>query len=361
MNTLPNGFRKLARPGSSRTSLLDELSSLSPELFGMVMATGIISLAAYQQGAPNIAQALFWLNIVACIVIWGLSGVRMVRSPRCFFGEMVGHLRGPAFFTSVAGTSILGCQFMMLAGNYHAGAMLWVLAIVLWSILVYAIFGGIITRKHKPSLNLGISGAWLLAVVATQSVAVSGALLAARGSPPAGPETNFLALVMWCLGGMFYIWIISLIFYRLAFVRLASAELSPSYWVNMGAMAISTLAGSLLITNARVSPFLFSLLPFVKGFTLFYWAAGTWWIPLLVVLTVWRHFYARFPLKYEPSYWSMVFPLGMYAASTYAMIDAMGLEFLGFLPPVFFYFGFAAWVLTLVGFAFDLARRLQGV
>ena len=52
----------------------------------------------------------------------------------------------------------------------------------------------------------------------------------------------------------------------------------------MGAMAISTLAGSLLIVNAPDAPFLRSLLPFIKGFTVFYWATGTWWIPMLAVL-----------------------------------------------------------------------------
>lgn len=43
----------------------------------------------------------------------------------------------------------------------------------------------------------------------------------------------------------------------------------------MGAMAISTLAGSLLIINASDSPYLLSLPPFIKGFTVFYRVTGT--------------------------------------------------------------------------------------
>jgi tellurite resistance protein TehA-like permease len=87
-------------------------------------------------------------------------------------------------------------------------------------------------------------------------------------------------------------------------------------------MAISTLAGSLLILNAPDAPFLISLLPFIKGFTVFYWATGTWWIPMLLVLAIWRHVYRRFPLRYDPLYWGAVFPLGMYAACTERMISA---------------------------------------
>jgi hypothetical protein len=73
--------------------------------------------------------------------------------------------------------------------------------------------------------------------------------------------------------------------------------------------------GSLLILNSTDAPFLLSLLPFIKGFTVFYWATGTWWIPMLLVLALWRHVYRRFPLRYDPLYWGAVFPLyGMYAA-----------------------------------------------
>ena len=107
-----------------------------------------------------------------------------------------------------------------------------------------------------------------------------------------------------------YISIISLIFYRYMFFKFSPADFVPSYWINMGAMAISTLAGSVLIENAADAWFLEELLPFLKGFTIFFWAAGTWWIPLLIVLVVWRHVYRRFPLRYDPAYWSCGFSVG---------------------------------------------------
>jgi len=152
----------------------------------------------------------------------------------------------------------------------------------------------------------------------------------------------------------------SLIFYRYTFFPFSPGDLSPPYWINMGAMAISTLAGSLLILNSPDAPFLHSLLPFIKGFTVFYWATGTWWIPMLVVLALWRHVYRRFPLKYDPLYWGAVFPLGMYAASTHQMIEAMSFDFLHFLPPVFLAIGLAAWTAAFIGFLGNLLRRIRG-
>ena len=48
-------------------------------------------------------------------------------------------------------------------------------------------------------------------------------------------------------------------------------------------------------------------------------------------------------LKYDPLYWGAVFPLGMYAVSTHRMSEAMGFNFLGFLPPTFLYIALVAW------------------
>lgn len=129
-------------------------------------------------------------------------------------------------------------------------------------------------KNRRWTKASAVPGCW--PVVATQSVAVLGALLAVHVAQSCRLELNFLALSMWLWGGMLYIWMMSLIFYRYTFFRLASGDLSPPHWINMGAMAISTQAGSLLIINAPDAPFLLSLLPFPKGFTVFYWATGTW-------------------------------------------------------------------------------------
>ena len=185
--------------------------------------------------------------------------------------------------------------------------------------------------------------------MATQSLAVLSALLAARIGQPWKLELNFFALSMWLWGGMLYIWMMSLIFYRYTFFPFSPADLSPPYWINMGAMAISTLAGSLLILNTPHAPFLNSMLPFLKGFTVFYWATGTWWIPMLLVLAVWRHLVRRFPFAYDPMYWGAVFPLGMYAVSTLRMIDALHLPFLAPLPQLMFAIGMLAWCLLFLG------------
>ena len=123
-------------------------------------------------------------------------------------------------------------------------------------------------------------------------------------------------------------------------------------------MAVSTLAGTLLIINSPDAPFLQSLVPFLKGFTVFYWATGTWWIPMLVVLVMWRHLYKRFPVAYDPLYWGAVFPQGMYTACTFQLAHAMDLEFLYVIPRYFIYIALLAWLIAFIGLVHAIARPL---
>ncbi|MEO8718251.1 MAG: tellurite resistance/C4-dicarboxylate transporter family protein [Burkholderiales bacterium] len=343
------------RRGGVAGALRRMARDLSPAYFAMVMATGIVSVAAHLLGMPRIADALFWLNVAAYLALWALTVLRAAWFPRELWHDMIDHQRGPGFFTSVAASGVLGSQFVLLLQDYAIAKLLWILALVLWVGLTYTVFAALTVKEHKPPLDEGISGAWLLAVVAAQSIAVLSAYLAMHAGHPYKLELNFLALSMWLWGGMLYIWMISLIFYRYTFFKLAPGDLSPPYWISMGAMAISTLAGSRLIANAPDAPFLASLIPFLKGFTVFYWATGTWWIPMLLVLGVWRHLYKRFPLRYDPLYWGAVFPLGMYAACTYEMARALQLEFLYVIPRYLVYVALVAWAMAFAGLLRTLA------
>lgn len=350
---------KLPEQSEGSRLLARQVQTLSPAYFGMVMATGIVALAAYQIGLHWLDWGLFAIANITYLVLWLLTFLRVYRHPHLFFGDMIDHLRGPGFFTMVAASGIIGSQFVIMAEAMGFGFTFWFLAVFLWIILTYTIFTAFTVKEEKPSLDKGISGAWLLAVVATQSIAVLAALLAAHTPQPYRLDLNFLALSMWLWGGMLYIWMMSLIFYRYTFFKFAPGDLSPPYWINMGAMAISTLAGSLLIENAANAWFLHSIAPFIKGFTIFYWATGTWWIPMLVILGIWRHIYRRFPLAYDPLYWGAVFPLGMYAVATHRMATAMQFDFLEPLSTAFSYIAMAAWLITFIALLRTLRRPGQ--
>ena len=335
----------------------ETIRTLHPAYFALVMATGIVSIAAQLLHVPFIPQLLLGINLLAFAVLWALTIVRIVRYPREVIADIADHQRGVGFFTAVAATSVLGSQLVIVANGERFGFAFWIATLILWLVLVYAVFTALTVKEVKPTLDLGINGGWLVAVVATQSVSTLASILAP--STVHAELLLFVSLSFWLAGGMLYIWLISLIFYRYTFFRFAPSDLMPPYWINMGAMAISTLAGTLLIANAKFSPLLTVLHPFTLGFTILFWATATWWIPMLLILGFWRHVYKRFPLTYSPLYWGAVFPLGMYTVCTFRLANVAGIPMLQLIPRVFVVIALAAWSLTFIGLLLSLLRSIR--
>lgn len=321
------------------------------------MATGIVGIAAQLEAMPLLAETLTWLNALAYIILWVMTLLRLALYPKKLFSDLIDHSRGVGFFTVVAGTAVLGSQLVVVYAQYRLAFMLWFLAAFLWVLLTYTVFTAFTVKQQKPSFGEGINGAWLLAVVATEAISQLATLL----SPISGVhqvQLLFLSLSLWLSGGMLYIWMISLIFYRYTFFVFSASDLMPPYWINMGAVAISTLAGALLIEHAPGVPFLTQMTPFLTGFTFLFWATATWWIPMLVILGIWRHGYKRFKFAYDPLYWGLVFPLGMYTVSTRRLSEVTSLPFLLPIAHAFIFAAFAAWLIVFVGLLHRLATVL---
>ena len=344
-------------PDPTTSTSARSVRNLPPNIFAIVMATGIVALAVKSAGWSTGGHILFWIGVASYAVLWILTVTRCIRHRPVVHTDLTSHARAPGYFTIVAATGVLGNGCVLLQESPGSGLVLWVIAVLLWVGLSYSILPLLIEAEEKPELEKGLSGVWLLIVVATQSVAVLGCLVFPHFLGDAVGLGLFTALCFWLVGGMLYLWLIALIFYRIMFRPITAADMTPPYWINMGAMAISTLGGVSLVSAARGSELLVELVPFLKGLTLMFWATATWWLPLLLMLGIWRHGVKRYPLTYDHSYWGAVFPLGMYAVCTLRLAREFGLPFLAHIGETFAWVALAAWVATAAGLARHFTHR----
>jgi tellurite resistance protein TehA-like permease len=331
------------------------LRDFFPGYFALVMGTGIVSVAARLLHYIAVSWTLFLIALAAYAVLWVILLARIIRFPGEVIGDLASHGRGPTFLTIVAANGVLGNLFDVsdtLTGLMPA--LFW-LSLGLWAVLVYAFLSAVTVGITKPDLEHGLNGSWLLLVVATESLAVLSCLLALRTGAPA--PLVFAALAFYLLGAMLYVLLAALIFFRWVFRPMHAAEMGASWWINMGAVAIATLAGAQLMTLPGVSPELAPQLGFVAPFTVLLWATSTFWIPLLVILFIWKEM-QRGPHGYDPGLWSAVFPLGMYAAATHTYAAAARLPFLQPIADTIFWVALLAWTLTFIGMWVHLLRPL---
>ncbi len=96
------------------------------------MATGIISIAAWNFQLSSLALGLFIFNIAAFGVLVALTALRVFRFPDLFGADMTDHRIGPGFFTAIAASCILGTEFLLFAHNIMAAAVLLARASFMW-------------------------------------------------------------------------------------------------------------------------------------------------------------------------------------------------------------------------------------
>ncbi len=343
------------RPDVLARFLARAIADLYPGYFALVMATGIVSIALYQQGFEAAARAMLALNAAAWVGVGLLTLARLARYPARMWVDALDPQRSAGFLTTVAGTSVLGRQLVLMTDNLGLPFVLWVVSAVLWIVLLYGFFASVMVRTPQPDITSALHGGWLLSIVATQAVS----LLGMRVIDRAGGGRELLVfgmLALFLFGCLLYLFIGGAIFFRLLFLRPVPAALTPLYWIEMGAAAITVVAGATLIESAPNWRILPPILPFLTGTTLLFWATATWWIPLLVVLGVWRHLLRRHPVVYEPQYWGMVFPLGMYAVATHEVATVLDLPALTDVSRVFALVALVAWASVFVA----MARRVVG-
>jgi tellurite resistance protein TehA-like permease len=134
-------------------------------------------------------------------------------------------------------------------------------------------------------------------------------------------------------------------------------ELTPPYWVAMGALAITVLAGARIVEMAD-APMVAVTRDLIAGLAVVFWAFATWLIPVLVAAGWWRHIHRRVPLRYDATLWSIVFPLGMYAVAGIYLGRADQLPVVEAVGRGELWVAFAAWVAVFAAMLWHVFRTV---
>jgi len=336
--------------------LARELAALDPGYFALVMATGIISNAMFFTGHHDVSNVLFALNTVFLVWLTIATLWRALRYHAALWRDLVNPRRVFAFFTIVAALDVFGGG-LCLRGQGGIAAFIWLAAFVLWFVLLYFSFGVLAFLNREGGANV-IHGGWLIAIVGTESLVILGSQI----SPWLGTHAaamSVLTHMLWGVGLGLYGIFITLFAHRMFFFRVEPSDLSPLLWVVMGAGAIATNAGSVLILTETTLPFLQSVRPFIDGATLLMWAWSAWLIPLLVMLDIWKYAVRREPLVYTPMLWSFVFPLGMFALASGRLSLASDFMPLDAVAYAMVWIALLAWFAAAIGLAGALWRGVS--
>jgi tellurite resistance protein TehA-like permease len=253
------------------------------------MATGIVSLALSLDGQPTLARALLMIAALQWLGLAVAAASLFARHP----ASAVRRVRSPATLTAVADTAVLGTGLATVGWTGAATVMLTV-AVVLWLTLVEEVLAHLQARTTGTALMVAVAPASLAVLAATIATDTRASWLAAASLVP-----FLLGLGLYCM-----------VLCRFDVGQLLRGD--GDQWVTGGALAISALAGAKASAAGHQLHTLAAITGPLQTASVVLWGLALLWLAPLVTGEL-----VRPRLHYRLARWATVFPLGMYAASSF--------------------------------------------
>jgi tellurite resistance protein TehA-like permease len=294
---------------------------IPPTAWTIVMAAGVISIDLTDDQQSMLSAILLWFAATAWVFLVVTLAAPLVYQR----GRFALEARSPAILTSAAATAVLGIRLAMQ--DYRAiGDTLLAVAVIGWAVFLVPVLG------HWKTPTTGIS---FVVGVATTGVASLGAGLA----------VDYRAT--WLVSGAVVFLLLALACYVFTVVRFDPRQLisgGGDHWIAGGALAIAALAACVITEAAAVLGQFSGEHPVLTDGSLALWCLATAWLPVLIVCEV-----AKPRLTYDVRRWATVFPLGMYAACSYAAGQVTGITGITSFGQVWTWVALAAFLVALAG------------
>jgi tellurite resistance protein TehA-like permease len=310
--------------------------------FNVVMATAVVSIASRNAGFEALSIVLLWVAVAAFVSLAVLD-VWLVRHPLAMLRQAGQPGQGFHALGFVADACVLGVR--ILGSAPPAPVALTIAAVflaagwVLWLLILAAV-----AVEHGRDGGTEPRGEWLLTVVATEGLAILAARIAHLQQLPA---LHAGATALWIIGGLAYAVVGVLLARRATQPGFGLADVTPDWWIVMGAPAIWCVA-AVAVTGAH---------PGTTGAAL---AAAAWGIAslMLIVIAAADALRARrLGVHFTPERWTMVFPLGMYSVASWMLGRSLHAGWLSELGRVWLAVALGAWSAVAFG---ELRHLLVG-
>lgn len=328
---------------------------MNPAYFALVMATGIVSVGLHLKGVDTASAVLLVLAAIAYVVLVVLTIIRLVLHRSAVLSDLHNPERAFGFFTFIAGSNVLGTR-LAFDGHHAAAAVLLVVATALWIVLGYAIpWTAVLGTPDRPVIKRA-NGTWFVWIVASQSIAVLAAVL--QPTTETWRDTlSALAVIAWAVGIFLYAGAAIFVALRMLVYPFTARDMTPPYWVSMGAAAIIVLAGARIVLMED-SPTVNATRGLIAGMAVVFWAFATWLYPALIAAGIWRHVVHKVPLRYDASLWALVFPVGMYGVASITLAQADTIPAIDVIGTVELWFAVAVWATVFVAMLIHLWQTL---
>jgi tellurite resistance protein TehA-like permease len=294
------------------------------------MGTGIVSVALLLDGERTISRGLMWITLLLWVAL-ALGAAAHAAGRR---DDLLEELTLPASLTGVAGTCVLGTRLALYGWNTVAAVLLAVGAL-LWVVLLPGVLG------HWRTPTVGVS---FLLVVSTLALSGLAELLGAADS-----ATWLVAAGALLLGA-------GLLSYAVIAASFDLGQLLSGrgdQWVAGGALAIAGLAIAELIRSSQALDVLDPLQGTFSTVGWILWLAAMAWLPALIAAEL-----IRPRLGFDVRRWATVFPLGMYAAMSFVLGQALESTALVDFARVWVWVALAVWALVAIGSLRRVGRLL---
>ncbi len=321
------------------------------------MATIMMVTAFRPFGCEEIVPYFFTAGLAIFFSVIVFKAAQIALFFKQAFNELLDPEKTFHLFAVVGAVNLAGVCFSRILHLPPAAKICWCTAICLWLGISLISFTGLflLQKPEDRKVEDVAYGGWLYAVVGAQSTAYLGVIVAEDAMRHI-VLIQFFSFALWSVGAFLYLVFMGIIVMRMVFSKPGCEKAASSYWLNVGAAALTALAGAAWFKQVQGAggPFA-DLLPFSKGMSLFYWSIGLWWMPFLAILAARRQICAK-ALTFTVGYWEATLALGVYAEGTLLLRHLFEGQALAILSWCFFLAGAILWCFSTLFTVAHLAR-----